>query len=170
MDIFDRLLTAGAEIRLVITATAKKILADELELQPDYFSRPNVTIYDNSKMEADIASGSFITAGMVIAPCSMGALGRIAGGFSSDLVSRSADVTLKERRPLILVPRETPLSQIHLKNMLKLSQAGATILPAMPAFTHRPSSMAELSAFITGRVFDQLKIRQEFAPVYKGKK
>jgi len=170
VDIFDRLFKIGADIRLVITATAEKILADELDIKPDHFSRQNVTIYNNSEMEADIASGSFITAGMVIAPCSMGSLGRIAGGFSSDLVSRAADVTLKECRPLILVPRETPLSLIHIENMLKLSRAGATILPAMPAFTHRPSSMAELAAFITGRVFDQLKIKQDFAPVYRGKK
>ena len=170
VDIFDRLSKIGADIRLVITSTAKKILADELDIKPDYFNRTNVTIYDNSQMESDIASGSFITSGMVIAPCSMGAVGRIAGGFSSDLVSRSADVTLKERRELILVPRETPLSQIHLENMLKLSRAGATILPAMPAFTHRPSSMSELATFITGRVFDQLKIKQDFAPVYTGKK
>lgn len=169
VDIFDRLSNSKVEIHLIITDTAEAILSHELGLKPDYFKKPNVTIHDNSILETSIASGSFMTAGMVVAPCSMGCLGRIAGGISIDLVGRAADVTLKERRPLILVPRETPLSPIHLENMLKLSRAGATILPAMPAFTHRPSSMKELSAFITGRVFDQLKIKQDFAPVYKGK-
>lgn len=168
VDIFDRLLAAGVEIHLIITSTAEKILLRELAIKRDYFNKPNVKIADNSDFETACASGSFITSGMVIAPCSMGCLGRIAAGVSTDLVTRAADVTLKERRPLILVPRETPLSQIHLENMLKLSRAGAVILPAMPGFTHKPSAVKELAAFISGRVFDQLKIKQDFAPVYEG--
>jgi len=135
----------------------------------EYFRKPGVTLYGNDNFEVPIASGSFLTGGMVIAPCSMGCLARIASGVSTDLTSRTADVTLKEKRPLVLVARETPLSTIHLENMLKLSRAGAVILPAMPGFTHRPQSIADLATFISGRALDHLKIFRDFAPSYKGK-
>ncbi|MEE8484464.1 MAG: UbiX family flavin prenyltransferase, partial [Nitrospinota bacterium] len=148
-DLFERLHEAGIEIHLVITDTAKKIMRSELGITEDFFDKGNVTVHDNSNLEVPIASGSFLTAGMVVAPCSMGCLGRIASGVSATLIERAADVHLKERRPLILVARETPLSDIHLENMLRLSRAGATIMPASPAFTHGPKTIGELSAFIT---------------------
>lgn len=107
------------------------------------------------------ASGSAAPDAMVICPCSMGTLARIACGVSGNLIERSADVMLKERRPLLLVPRETPLSDIHLKNMLKLSRSGAQIVPAMPGFYARPDSVLDLVDFVVGKVLDQLGIANQ---------
>ena len=104
------------------------------------------------------ASGSSAPDAMVVCPCSMGTLARIAGGISGNLIERSADVMLKERRPLLLIPRETPLSDIHLENMLKLSRAGARIVPAMPGFYGRPESVLDLVDFVVGKILDQLGI------------
>ena len=118
----------------------------------------HVTTFDDGDRGAKPASGSVRTAGMVICPCSMGTLASIAAGTSRSLVERAADVTLKERRRLVLVPRETPLSTIHLENMLRVTRAGAVVLPAAPGFYHRPSTIDELVDFIAGRVLDQLEI------------
>ena len=117
-----------------------------------------VTIYDDKDRGAAPASGSALTAGMVICPCSMGTLAAVSAGTSRSLVERAADVTLKERRPLILVPRETPLSAIHLENMLRLTHAGAVIMPAAPGFYHRPEKVDDLVDFIVGRVLDHLGV------------
>ncbi len=108
---------------------------------------------------AGIASGSFLTDGMVICPCSMGTLSSIANGASTNLVQRAADVHLKERRPLVIVPRESPLGMIALENMTRLTQAGATILPSMPGFYHNPASIADLVDFIVARICDHLKVQ-----------
>ena len=113
----------------------------------DYFSPP--------------ASGSFRHDGMVIVPCSMGTAARIAHGISDDLITRAADVCLKERRPLILVPRETPWNLVHLRNMTQLAEAGATILPAAPGFYHKPQSLDDLVDFIVARILQQLGIEQK---------
>ena len=119
----------------------------------DYFSPP--------------ASGSFRHDGMVIVPCSMGTAARIANGISDDLVTRAADVCLKERRKLILVPRETPWNLIHLRNMTQLAEAGATILPAAPGFYHQPKTIDDLVDFLVGRILQQLGIDQTLVPQWQ---
>lgn len=124
----------------------------------------HVTVFDNADRGAAPASGSARSAGMVICPCSMGTLASIAAGTSRSLVERAADVTLKERRKLVVVPRETPLSAIHLENMLRLTRAGAVVLPAAPGFYHRPAGIDELVDFVVGRVLDQLGIPQRLVP------
>ena len=107
------------------------------------------------------ASGSSAPDAMVVCPCSMGTLARIAGGISGNLIERSADVMIKERRPLLLVPRETPLSDIHLENMLKLTRSGVCMVPAMPAFYGRPESVLDLVDFVVGKILDQLEIEND---------
>ena len=107
-----------------------------------------------SDVGANIASGSFRTRGMVIIPCSMGTVGKLAAGLSSDLLERAADVQLKERKPLVLVPRETPFSLIHLRNLTTLAEAGAHIVPAIPAWYHRPQSVLDLVDFVVARALD----------------
>jgi len=114
------------------------------------------------------ASGSRRTHAMVICPCSMGTVAAIAGGASRSLIERAADVTLKERRKLILVPRETPLSLVHLRNLVAVTEAGATVIPAAPGFYHRPTAVAELVDFIVQRVIDQLEIDVEIARRWSG--
>jgi flavin prenyltransferase len=115
------------------------------------------------------ASGSQPTAGMVICPCSMGTLAAVAGGTSRSLVERAADVTLKEHRKLILVPRETPLSLVHLRNMVAVAEAGAVIVPASPGFYHRPTAVGELIDFVVQRILDQLGINLEIARRWGGR-
>lgn len=113
-----------------------------------------------SDLWAPEASGSAAPEAMVIAPCSMGTVGRVAAGISGNLIERAADVMLKEHRPLLLLPRETPFSTIHLENLLKLAQYGARIIPAMPGFYHKPQSLEELVDFVVGKLMDQLGIEQ----------
>jgi 4-hydroxy-3-polyprenylbenzoate decarboxylase len=117
-----------------------------------------VRVFDDGDRGAAPASGSALNAGMVICPCSMGTLSAISVGASRSLVERAADVALKERRPLILVPRETPLSAVHLENMLRVTRAGAVVMPAAPGFYHRPTRIDDLIDFIVARVLDHLGV------------
>ena len=118
----------------------------------------HVTVFDDNDRGAAPASGSARNRGMVICPCSMGTISAISQGTSRSLVERAADVALKERRTLVLVPRETPYSTIHLENMLRLTRAGAVVLPASPGFYHRPAEIAELVDFVVARVLDHLGV------------
>ena len=120
-----------------------------------------VRVFDDRDRGALPASGSVQTKGMVICPCSMGTVAAIAMGTSRSLVERAADVVLKERRKLIVVPRETPYSDIHLENMLRLTRAGAIVLPASPGFYHRPNSIEELVDFVVGRILDHVGVNNE---------
>jgi flavin prenyltransferase len=123
-----------------------------------------VTVFDDTDRGATPASGSAKVRGMVIIPCSMGTIASIAAGTSRSLVERAADVTLKERRTLVVVPRETPFSRIHLENMLRLTDAGAVVLPAAPGFYHQPERIEQLVDFVVQRVLDQLQVAIEIAP------
>lgn len=164
------LLHAGCRVSLLLSEPGRQVLnyetglgwsenrAERLRQVCDHFGSEQVDCLDNTDLFAHVASGSNAADAMVIVPCSMGSAGRIAAGLSGTLLERSADVMLKERRPLLLVPRETPLSVIHLENLLRLAKAGAVIIPAMPAFYHAPQSIDDLVAFVVGRVLDQLKI------------
>lgn len=127
-----------------------------------------IEVYGNDDRGAPPASGSSLTAGMIVCPCSMGTLSAIAVGASRSLIERAADVTLKERRKLILVPRETPLSAIHLGNMLRLTRAGAVIMPAAPGFYHRPTEVAQLVDFMVARMLDQLGVEQTLVRRWEG--
>jgi len=127
-----------------------------------------VEIFSNEDRGAPPASGSALTAGMIVCPCSMGTLSAIAVGASRSLIERAADVTLKERRKLVLVPRETPLSAIHLGNMLRLTRAGAVVMPASPGFYHRPQQVSDLVDFVVARMLDQLGVEQNLVKRWDG--
>lgn len=158
--------------RIYLTASqnAVRIMQDELGLSTLQGLVPEgalVDIFDPSDISAPPASGSHKSEGMVVVPCSAGAMGRIASGVSNDLITRAADVCLKERRKLILVLRETPLNLVHLQNAALLTQAGAVILPASPAFYHKPLTILEMVDFVVARVFQQLGIEERLVPQWK---
>ena len=156
------------EIHLTISSSGARALAEELQLEVDLdnfklesligVSSPRVIYHHESDIAAPIASGSFRTEGMVVVPCSMGSVASIAGGMSRNLIQRAADVCIKENRKLVIVPRETPLSPIHLENMLKLSRLGVCVLPAMPGFYHYPKDVDDLLNFVVTKILDQFGI------------
>jgi 4-hydroxy-3-polyprenylbenzoate decarboxylase len=169
------LLRAGRTVHLVISPAAAEVFEHEMgrslrlneaEFDPRAFLGTHAVGLDLTRFhyhhfrnfQAGIASGSFLTAGMAICPCSMGTLAAIAHGVSENLIHRAADVHLKERRKLVLVPRETPLGLIQLRNMAAVAEAGAVVLPAMPAFYTRPHNVNDMVDFIVGRVCDQLGV------------
>ena len=156
------------ELGLELTGTAADIqeqLKHGLLNMPDY---GQLHYIDHNNLMATIASGSVKTAAMLVVPCSMGSLARIAQGISNNLIERAADITLKEGRPLIVAPRETPLNQIQLKNILKLAQAGARIVPCMPAFYHHPRSIDDLVDFMAGRLLDALGLEHQLYANWRG--
>lgn len=152
---------------LIVSEWAKKNIEIETDKTLEYVKSLSSINYDNSKLDASVSSGSFLHDGMVIVPCSMKSLSSIANGYDDTLISRAASVTLKESRKLILVPRETPLSRIHLENMIKLQDAGAIILPAMPGFYHKPSTINEIVDHLVGKILDQLKIKHDLFSRWK---
>lgn len=158
IEILRALRTAGVETHLVVSRTAQITIAHETP-----YSLPEVHaladhFYSVNDLSAHIASGSFKTAGMIVAPCSMKSLAEIATGYANNLLSRAADVVLKERRRLVLMVRETPLHSIHLKHMLTLSDMGAIMAPPVPAFYSRPQSLEDLVQHSVGRVLDLFEI------------
>jgi 4-hydroxy-3-polyprenylbenzoate decarboxylase len=170
--LLEVLLRAGRTVHLVISPAATQVMEHELDVRVDLDRfDPAVLVrgVDSSRLHyhhfrdfsAGIASGSFRTAGMAVCPCSMGTVASIAHGTSENLIHRAADVHLKERRKLVLVPRETPLGLIQLRNLTAVAEAGAVVLPAMPAFYTRPQSINDMIDFVVGRVCDQLGVEHD---------
>jgi 4-hydroxy-3-polyprenylbenzoate decarboxylase len=164
------LIVSSHGLRLLETETTIKSLDDLRETVGSKGWETYVKTYANEDRGARPASGSALSAGMVVCPCSMGTLSAISVGASRSLIERAADVTLKERRKLVLVPRETPLSAIHLQNMLRLSRAGAVVLPAAPAFYHRPEKIGDMVDFIVARIMDQLGVAHTLGKRWDGTK
>ena len=174
MRLLECLLQSGQRVNLVYSQAAQIVAKQELD-----FTLPNrpqdaekilverlgqfsgeLRVYGRDDWYAPMASGSNPGDAMVICPCTMSTLGKIAGGISDDLIARAADVMLKEKRTLILVPRETPFSSIHLENMLRLAHAGAVILPPSPGFYHHPQSVQDIVDFVVARILDHLGVTQ----------
>jgi 4-hydroxy-3-polyprenylbenzoate decarboxylase len=176
--LLQALAAAGRPMWLIVSSHGWRLFQTETEVDSAESLRrvvggaawdATVTVFDDGDRGAAPASGSARTSGMVIVPCSMGTVAAVAAGTSRSLIERAADVTLKERRKLVLVPRETPLSAIHLQNMLRVTRAGAVVLPAAPGFYHRPSSIEALVDFVVARVLDQLDIPQTLAARWTGR-
>lgn len=162
----------GCETHLVVSATADQVCRFEghplpTESHPGSTGTGPLVRHDDANFFAPPASGSFRHDGMVVAPCSVGTVGRIAAGTADSLLLRAADVCLKERRPLVLVVRETPLSRIHLRNLLELTEAGAIVVPASPGFYHRPATIEELVDTVLARVLDLLGLPSDISPRWK---
>jgi len=171
LRLISELLRSGERVSLILTSAGRQVMnhetglewSAEIKLQrqqvQEYFASIAVDCLAIDDFWAGAASGSAAADAMIVAPCSMGTLGRIAAGLSGNLLERAADVMLKERRRLLLVPRETPFNNIHLENLLRLSQAGAVILPAMPGFYHGPETIEDLVDFVVGKILDQLDVQ-----------
>ena len=180
-----QLLKYGHKVMLVMTEAGRTVFSQELNLDFDgmdskevenclgaYFdteSQTGIIIYfDNENIGASLASGSFHTDGMIVVPCSMATVSALAHGASGNLLERAADVIIKEKRTLIIVPREAPLSSIHLHNLLLLSQCNVTIIPAAPSFYHKPESLEELVDYFVGRILDQLDVQHDYSRPWTG--
>ena len=148
-------------LHLILSENAKQLITFETNQQLDDVKRFANYYYENSDLTASIASGSKLIDGMVIVPCSMATAAKINTGIADNLITRAADVCIKEHRKLIIVPRETPCNSTHLKNLLELSQKGVLVLPAMPAFYHQPQGINELIDYITGKILDYFGIKND---------
>ncbi len=172
------LIEAGQQVYLMVSSPAQVVLATETDLKvpgrPEemqaFFSGMfkaapgQLQVFGKDQWLAPVASGSSAPRAMVVCPCSTGTLSAIATGASNNLIERAADVMLKERRQLIVVPREMPLSAIHLEHMLTLARLGVTVMPASPGFYHRPQQLSDLVDFVVARILDHLQLPQELAP------
>lgn len=177
------LVAAGHEVDLALTAAGSKVLRHELGVDagaggarlatvlPSWLGADvarSVRAFAADAIEAPPSSGTALTAAFILCPCSMGTLARVAAGFSSNLVERAADVALKEGRQLVIVPRETPLSVVHLENMARLARLGAVILPAMPGFYHAPRTVEDLVFHVVGKVLDRLGVEHALGARWSG--
>jgi 4-hydroxy-3-polyprenylbenzoate decarboxylase len=167
--ILEALKDCDVESHLVISNWARRTIEHETPYTVKQVCALANVYHNSANMAAKISSGSFITDGMVVIPCSMRTLSGIAHGYGEHLIHRAADVILKERRRLVLVVRESPLSELHLENMLKLARAGASIIPPMPAFYNHPKSIDDIVDHIVARVLDQFGITARFAKRWDGK-
>jgi polyprenyl P-hydroxybenzoate/phenylacrylic acid decarboxylase-like protein len=152
------------EIHLIISEWAEKTLRMETDYETEDIAGLAPACHDYRDMACAVSSGSFLTDGMIIAPASMKTVAGIANGFSSNLIIRAADVTIKEKRKLVIMPRETPLSPIHLENLLKLSQLGVSVLPAIPGFYSRPKTIEDLIDHTIGKILDQFGVQHSLFP------
>lgn len=177
------LVAAGHAVDLAVTEAGAKVMRHELGLDPgahgellrerlpDWLGAEaarSVRAFRSDAVEAPPSSGTALVGGVILCPCSMGTMARVRAGFSSNLVERAADVALKEGRRLVLVPRETPLSEIHLENMLQLARMGAIVLPAMPGFYHHPQRLEDLVHHVVGKVLDRLGVVHALGARWKG--
>ncbi len=176
------LLSRGLHVELVVSEYGARLLHDELGLSKgvqgihpfllqkysEDAGRGTLSVHSNKDLGATLASGSHGCAGLVIVPCSMKTLAGVAHGLSRNLVERAADVMLKEKRPLVIVPRETPLSLPQLRNMVLCAEAGAMVMPAMPAFYQMPKTLDDLADFMAGKILDALGVDHELYPAWTG--
>ncbi|MEE8250596.1 MAG: flavin prenyltransferase UbiX [Gemmatimonadales bacterium] len=173
--LLEILATKKVPVHLIVTKHGWRLLRAETGIESEEALREatggdwsSVTVFNDEDRGALPASGSVRSAGLVICPCSMGTVAAVAHGTSRSLVERAADVALKERRKLILVPRETPMSVVHLRNLLLAAEAGASVIPAAPGFYHRPGSISDLIDFLVQRILDNMGLDIEVAPRWKG--
>lgn len=180
LRLLECLVRADVQVSFLISQAAQLVMATETDVElpakpqamesfltERYRAQPGqIRVYGKQDWMAPVASGSGAPSAMVVCPCSTGSLSAIATGASNNLIERAADVALKERRKLILVPREAPYSTVHLENMLKLSQMGAVILPASPGFYHKPQSIDDMVDFVVARILNQLELPQQLLPAW----
>jgi 4-hydroxy-3-polyprenylbenzoate decarboxylase len=166
--LLEVLKTEGIETHLVLSNNAEKIAKHELGLTRRQIEGLANYAYRPEDLESPISSGSFLIDAVIIVPCSMKTLAAIANGYADNLISRSADCALKEGRPLILVIRETPLHIIHLRNLMTAAECGAIILPAIPAFYHKPKSVKDIVDFVVGKILDRIGIKHSLYKRWKG--
>jgi 4-hydroxy-3-polyprenylbenzoate decarboxylase len=164
----EALQASGVETHLIISRWARRTIATETTWTLDRVRALASATYDETDMAAAVSSGSFRTTGMIVVPCSMKTLAAIAHSFDADLLARAADVTLKEGRKLVLVPRETPLHRGHLLNLLRAAEIGAVILPPLPAFYHNPQTIDDLINHTVGKILDQFGIEHTLFRRWKG--
>jgi len=178
LRLLECLLAAGEHVYFLVSQPAQMVVSMETDLKfsgnneaiqasllARYGGKPDqLAVYSKDQWTAPIASGSSVSRAMVVCPCSSGTLSSIASGASDSLLERAADVVIKERKQLVLVHRETPVSAIHLENMLKLARMGVTILPASPGFYHKPESVAQVIDFVVARILDHLNIPHDLLP------
>jgi 4-hydroxy-3-polyprenylbenzoate decarboxylase len=177
------LVGCGHDVDVAITEAAAKVMRHELGIDPGDRGEKlgaampawigaeaarRVRVFTTGAVEAPPSSGTSLTGGVILCPCSMGTLARVSVGFSSNLVERAADVALKEGKKLLIVPRETPLSVVHLENMLRLARLGAIVLPAMPGFYHRPKTREDLVHHVVGKILDRLGVENSVGARWRG--